>query len=489
MNLTLAQAAAYIAAPTPTQGEHRVRGYSIDSRTVQPGEIFFAVRGERFDGHDFAASALANGALAAVVSRPVAVPADDRAKLLQVEDPLLALQTLATSVRLLWGKTVIGVTGSAGKTTTKEAVAHLLAQRFNVFKSQGNLNNHFGLPLQLLRLQPEHDIAVLEMGMSHAGEISALAAMARPQVGVVTNVSAVHLDFFDSIEGIARAKYELIAALPADGVAVLNADDEYVSKFGEGFAGKVSTYGLSPAATVHAQSIESRGLSGSSFELVIEGRSWGRVDLPLIGAHNIRNVLAAATVAWLRGLSPAEIAEGIAGLAPPQQRGEALQVRGATIINDCYNSNPAALNSMVEALSTVPASRRLVVAGEMLELGPAGAQLHRDCGMIMAARKVDCVLGVRGLAREIVAGAVAAGVRGEFVETPEAAGAWLTRELRAGDAVLLKASRGVKLEKALEILLAGESRGENGQHGTTGKNQAGQNYEIWKKDAANKLHQ
>ncbi len=486
MNLTLAQAAAYIATPSPAHGERRIRGYSIDSRTVQPGEIYFAVRGERFDGHDFAASALANGAAAAVVSRTVAVPPDDRAKLLQVEDPLLALQTLATSVRRLWGKTVVGVTGSAGKTTTKEAVAHLLEQRFNVFKSQGNLNNHFGLPLQLLRLQPEHDIAVLEMGMSHAGEISALAAMACPQVGVVTNVSAVHLDFFDSIEGIARAKYELIAALPVDGVAVLNADDEYVSKFDEGFAGKVAFYGLSPAATVHAQNIESRGFSGSSFDLVIEGRPWGRVDLPLIGAHNIRNVLAAATVAWLRGLSPAEIAQGIAGLTPPQQRGETLQVRGATVINDCYNSNPAALNSMVEALSTVPAIRRLVVAGEMLELGPAGTQLHRDCGTIMAERKVDCVLGVRGLAREIVAGASAAGVRGEFVETPEAAGGWLSRELRAGDAVLLKASRGVRLEKALEILLAGESAGENGPKGVAG-NETGENTENRKQDAASKL--
>ena len=347
---------------------------------------------------------------------------------------------------------MIGVTGSAGKTTTKEAIARVLSRKFNVFKSQGNLNNHFGLPLQLLCLQWEHDVAVVEMGMSRAGEISALAAMARPQVGVVTNVAPVHLDFFDSVAGIASAKYELIAALPPEGVAVLNADDAYVSKFGENFGGKVVTYGLSPSSMVRAENIETHGLRGSSFDLVIASRLWGRVNLPLIGRHNIRNVLAAAAVAWLHDVSPGEITAGANSLTPPAQRGEVLQIRGATIINDCYNSNPAALSSMVEALSALPAARRLVVAGEMLELGPAAAQLHRDCGRKMAEHNIDRVLGVRGLAREIVHGASAAGVAAEFVESPEEAGAWLLRELVAGDAVLLKASRGVKLEKALEIL-------------------------------------
>src|SRR5271166_2020139 len=213
-------------------GERRIspygrrEGLSLDSRTVQPGDLFFAVRGERLDGHDFVDAALSRGAVAAVVRLDQIARFPDSTQLLAVDDTLTALQQLAAAVRKLWGKPVVGITGSAGKTTTKEIIAHVLATKYRVLKSLGNLNNHFGLPLQLLKLEPEHEIAVIEMGMSHAGEITALAKLAQPNCGVVTMVAPVHLEFFDSIAGIARAKYELIESLPSGGTAVLNADDD-----------------------------------------------------------------------------------------------------------------------------------------------------------------------------------------------------------------------------------------------------------------------
>ena len=220
------------------------QGYSIDSRTIGAGELFFAVKGERLDGHDYVERRSGEGRRRQRSSRKIELHRyPDKARLLAVDDTLVALQTLATAVRKLWGKPLVGVTGSAGKTTTKEAIAHVLAARFRVLKSEGNFNNHFGLPLMLLKLEPEHDVAVIEMGMSHAGEIRALAKIAQPEIGVVTNVAPVHLEFFDSLAGIARAKYELIESLPASGTAVLNADDEYVSQFGRDFKGKVVTYG------------------------------------------------------------------------------------------------------------------------------------------------------------------------------------------------------------------------------------------------------
>ena len=228
------------------------RGYSIDSRTVAPGELFFAVRGERLDGHDFVAAAIERGAVAAVVSRARVATLPDAAlaaPLLIAEDPLLALQALAAHVRRQWGKRVVAVTGSAGKTTTKEAVAAALGAKFNVLKSQGNLNNNFGLPLQLLRLEPEHEIAVIEMGMNHAGEIAALARIAAPDWGVVTNVGTAHIEnFADGQAGIARAKFELVAALPANGVVFLNCDDPYVSQFGRDFQGRAVYFGSGPCA-------------------------------------------------------------------------------------------------------------------------------------------------------------------------------------------------------------------------------------------------
>ena len=449
MKLPLGRIAGFTGADGEFDSAVIVEGYSIDSRTVREGELFFAVRGERLDGHDFVEAALSRGAAAAVVAREHAPRFPVRSKVLVVEETLAALQSLAAAVRRLWGKPMVAVTGSAGKTTTKEAIAHVLSAKFHVLKSEGNLNNHFGLPLQLLRLEAGHEIAVIEMGMSHAGEISALAKIAQPETGVVTNVAPVHLGFFNSVAEIARAKYELIAGLPPSGTAILNADDEYVSQFGRDFHGKVVMFGLEHPAEVRAENIRTRGEAGSQFGLVVDGCR-EPVTLPLMGTHNIYNTLAAAAVASQFGITPSEAASALATLAPADKRGEVLKLAGATVINDCYNSNPKALDSMVDALAAMPARRRIVVAGEMLELGPAGEKLHRESGKHIAEAGIDIVVGVRGLAREIVNAARQGGVKAHFVETPETAGEWLSREVRDGDAILLKASRGVKLERALE---------------------------------------
>jgi UDP-N-acetylmuramoyl-tripeptide--D-alanyl-D-alanine ligase len=449
MKLTLSKIAEFVSARGEFAPDDLAKAYSIDSRTVGAGQLFFAVKGERLDGHDFVAHALEKGAVAAVVSKDQAHRYSGEKRLLVVEDTLVALQVLATGVRKLWGKPLIGVTGSAGKTTTKEAIAHVLSQRYRVLKSEGNFNNHFGLPLMLLKLEPEHDVAVIEMGMSHAGEIRALAKISQPEIGVVTNVAAVHLEFFDSLAGIARAKYELIEALPASGTAVINADDEYVSQFGRGFKGKVIRYGTGPNADVRAENIRSKGAQGTEFDVVMGG-SRQAVLLQLVGQHNVLNALAAVAVGVQRGLSFGDAVMALATLAPAEKRGQVLQMGNITVINDCYNSNPKALEAMVDALTTMKATRRIVVAGEMLELGPAGAEMHRQAGRQLAEKKIDVILGVRGLAAGMVDAAKQAGACAEFVASSEDAGEWLARETRDGDVVLLKASRGVKLEKALE---------------------------------------
>ncbi|MGC2451052.1 MAG: UDP-N-acetylmuramoyl-tripeptide--D-alanyl-D-alanine ligase [Candidatus Sulfotelmatobacter sp.] len=449
MKLSLSKIAEFISATGDFWRDEVAQAYSIDSRSVRRGELFFAVKGERLDGHDFVAAALEKGAVGAVICQDQAQRFTDQSNLLCVEDTLVALQTLATAVRKVWGKPLVGVTGSAGKTTTKEAIAHVLSSGGRVLKSEGNFNNHFGLPLMLLKLEPEHDLAVIEMGMSHAGEIRALAKIAQPEIGVVTNVAPVHLEFFDSIAGIARAKYELIESLPSNGIAVLNADDEYVSQFGRDFKGRVIKYGIQSLADVRAENVRSRGVEGSEFDVIAAG-SREHALLQLVGEHNILNALAAVSVGLACGMKLPESVAALASLAPADKRGQVLQLGNITVVNDCYNSNPKALNAMVDALAAMKAARRIVVAGEMLELGAAGEEMHRDAGRYISERKMDMLLGVRGLAQSMVDGARQTGTRAEFVATPEEAGEWLARETRDGDVVLLKASRGVKLEKALE---------------------------------------
>jgi UDP-N-acetylmuramoyl-tripeptide--D-alanyl-D-alanine ligase len=462
MKLTLGQIADWIHAEGDFSTEAEAVGYSIDSRTIAAGELFFAVRGERMDGHDYVEAALRNGAVAAVVSRAWK-PSDevgsvDPCKLLWVpengpppnaeDNVLVAMQRLANHVRRAWGKRVIGITGSAGKTTTKEAVATVLSAQFAVLRSAGNLNNHFGVPLQLLRLEPEHEVAVIEMGMNHAGEIAALARIAEPNWGVVSNVGPVHLEFFpDGIDGIARAKKELVDALPDDGLAFLNADDARVRAMGDGLGSRAVLYGVGAGAEFRAEDLVEAGIEGVRFT-VKTGHESAPVSLQLLGRHNVHNALAAIAVGYRSGMKLAQCAAAVAELRPSEKRGSLVEWRGATIVNDCYNSNPAALDAMVEALLAMTpglGGRRIVIAGEMLELGPAAEELHAACGARMREKAVDVVIGVRG---------VAAAFGGQFFDTPAAAGEWMFRELREGDVVLLKASRGVKLEGALEVLLA-----------------------------------
>jgi UDP-N-acetylmuramoyl-tripeptide--D-alanyl-D-alanine ligase len=450
MKLPLWRIAEFVGSKGECDQEAVAMGYSIDSRTLNAGDLFIAIAGERFDGHNYVQAALEKGAVGAIVEAGKHVTGD-ALRLLQVEDSLKALQLLGAAARRLWGKPLLAVTGSAGKTTTKEILAHILATRFRVMKSSGNLNNHIGLPLQLLKLETEHDLGVVEMGMNHAGEIRALGALAHHDLAVVTTVAPVHLEFFGSLAEIARAKYEIIETLHPGGVAVLNADDDYVCQFGRDFKGKVVTFGIKRAADVSAQKIKLNGAEGSTFELVV-GSVGEPVTFPLVGEHNIYNALAAAAAAMERGISPSQAAAALSSIAPPDKRGQVLHLNGATIINDCYNSNPRALEAMIDTLASMKAERRILVVGEMLELGPTAEALHRECGKHAAEKKIDMVIGVRGMARAVAEAACGSGTQAQFVETPEQAGEWLARNLRPGDAVLLKASRGVKLERALDML-------------------------------------
>jgi UDP-N-acetylmuramoyl-tripeptide--D-alanyl-D-alanine ligase len=461
MRLKLGQVADWMHAEGDFRSDAEATGYSIDSRTIAAGDLFFAVRGERVDGHDYVEAALANGAVAAVVSmRWLAPAAVDGGRLLRVLDEndrerdgvLASLQRLAGRVRTAWGGRVIGVTGSAGKTTTKEAIATVLGARFRVLKSKGNFNNGFGLPLELLKLEPEHEIAVIEMGMNHAGEIRALAEIARPDWGVVTNVAPVHLEFFpEGIAGIAVAKYELIESLPEHGVAVLNFDDNYVAAFGRGMGDRAVFYGMQEGAPVQAVGVTEVGTEGMVFTVVVNGER-ASVQMRMLGRHNVMNALAAITVGLRSGMTLADCVAAVGELTAGDKRGEVLTWRGATLVNDCYNSNPRALDAMVDALLAMPAERHIVIAGEMLELGPDGGELHRGCGRRMAERGVGIVIGVRGLAGELVEGAAEGGAEALYLDTPEEAGGWMERHVKAGDAVLLKGSRGVRLERALAVL-------------------------------------
>ncbi len=477
MTLTLGQIADILHAEGDFPTTAVATGYSIDSRTLAAGDLFFAVRGDRVDGHDYIEAALANGAIAAVVSqRWLPQPTVDATKLLRVPDEdtdcvLSALQRLAHATRKFWSergdKRVIGVTGSAGKTTTKDCIATVLSTTFKILKTEGNLNNHFGLPLQLLRLQPEHEVAVLEMGMNHAGEITALARIAAPDWAVVSNVAAVHTEFFpDGIEGVARAKRELVDALPPKGLAFLNADDPRVAAFAATRntpSDRTVLYGTRDTAIVQALEIEELGLAGTQF-LVRAGRPDGSanhfeqhsVQLALLGRHNILNALAAISVGLASNIPLRTCCEALETLRPTEKRGSVVEYNGARLINDCYNANPHALNAMVSTLAATPAQRRILVAGEMLELGPEGAFLHAECGRAAAQAGIDIILGVRGLARELTTAAGAAGAEALFLNTPEEAGTWLRENLRSGDVVLLKASRGVRLERALDQLTVPE---------------------------------
>jgi UDP-N-acetylmuramoyl-tripeptide--D-alanyl-D-alanine ligase len=471
MKLTLAEAAvgagAVLEAPASVvnAGALVAGGYSIDSRTVAAGELFFAVRGERLDGHDFVTAALERGAVAAVVSRERVATLPDAAlaaPLLIAEDTLAALQALASHVRRQWGRLLVAITGSAGKTTTKEAVAAALSAKFNVLKSQGNLNNAFGLPLQLLRLEPEHEVAVVEMGMNHAGEITALARMAAPDWGVVTNVGMAHVEnFAEGQAGIARSKFELVAALPANGVMFLNCDDPYVSQFGRDFPGRAVYFGAGPCADPQLLSA-TEDLAGLHVKYRA-GEREGEFKLRLLGAHNAMNALAGLAVALEAGVDLDAAVAALASLTAGDKRGQVMKIGDATLLNDCYNSNPEALRSMIRTLASRPARRRILVAGEMLELGEQSPALHAACGRAAAEAGLDLVAGVQGNAEQLAAAACTGGVAALFLPDAEAAGRWLRQTLQPGDVVLVKGSRGVHLERAIEIVKSGLKRRKAGR--------------------------
>ena len=452
-----------VALPLGLGPADRLAGVSIDSRTILPGELFIAIRGPQHDGHGFVAGSLNHGAAAGVVAseRFPEYPEEIRARLFAVKETLGALQRLASRACEIWrrgepGRLVAGVAGSVGKTTTKDILAALLSARYRVLKTAGNLNNEYGLPLTLLKLDDGYEAVVVELGMSRRGELAHLARIASPEVGVITRVAVEHLEFFSSIEEIALAERELIENLPwPKATAVLNADDERVARFTEVARGPVILFGTSPRAEFRAEAIEERGIEGSAFDFVSPaGRA--RLELPLIGRHNAMNALAALTAASVWGIGAAEARRVFPSLTPADKRGEVVRFEeGFAVINDTYNSSPSALSALTKLLAETPGyRRRILAAGEMRELGDSSAELHRECGRIAAELgKIDWIIGVQGHAADFVRAAIEAGhpqERSQFFENSEEAAKFLERFLVRGDLLLLKGSRGVKMEKALE---------------------------------------
>ena len=448
MTLSTTSIAEMIGAAQPER-EKTASGWSIDSRTVNPGDCFFALRGPTNDGHDYVANVAAKGAVAAVVESYV----DADIPQLVVPDSLVALQQLARTVRMRWGGTVVGVTGSAGKTTTKDAIASLLSVGFPTGRTVGNYNNHFGVPLSILRLPDHCRAAVIEMGMNHAGEIRKLCEIAKPQIGVVTNVGWAHTEFFaDGIDGVARAKRELIEELPADGIAVLNADDEHVRDFGQVHPGRSILFGCAEDAEVRAEDLH---LCANRSRFRCLGVDF---ESPLTGRHGVSNSLAAIAVSYAMGIVPDRLTDAVRTLAIGKMRGERFERAGVTIIDDSYNANPEAMRSMLELLRGTPARRRIAVLGEMLELGREAESLHRGVGKFAAEQGIDAVLGIRGAARSMVKGAMEAGLSDSaalFFDSAEEAGDFLKAYVRRGDAILFKGSRGVQVEKALQKAFEG----------------------------------
>lgn len=460
-------------------------GFSIDSRSVRAGELFFALSPPDYqqhsftathfgDAHDFIPQALSQGATAIVAREAnVAERADlrdeaaIRSRLLLAPDVIDALQQLARGVVESWQGTVVAITGSAGKTTTKDLTSHVLASAGRrVVASKKNFNNELGVPLSVLQMETDgrqardFDTAVIEMGMSVPGEIAKLATVAPPHIAVELLVSPVHLEYFGSIERIADGKRELVKALKPDGIAILNGDDERVRAMRENHRGRTLMFGIEKDADVFATDISTLASGGTEFQLHTPlGAS--RVRLAVPGRHNISNALAAASVATCFEIAPEAIAQALGEAAASEMRGQLIRFReGFSVIDDSYNSNPRSLVAMsralVEASRTANASsRRIVVAGEMLELGEESAEMHREAGRSIAEFGVERLLGVRGQASELVAGARQAGLRdAQFYSTTDAAAAALLDVIQEGDWVLVKGSRGVHMEEIVALLRA-----------------------------------
>ena len=463
MRWTLKQVADAVAGK-PGHGVDamaRVAGVSIDSRTIRRGELFIAIHGPRNDGHDYVADVVESGAVAAVVAAPVVsrYPGWIQDRCITVPDTLTALHKLARAVRKDWGKKICGITGSVGKTTTKEILAALLGAKLRVLKTEGNFNNEYGLPLTIFRLEEEDDAAVLEMGMSFPGELKRLAAIARPDVAILTRVAPAHLMNFSSVEEIALAKRELVEGLNGpNSLAVLNSDDLRVAAMAKVAPGRVIFYGVDTPAEFRAEEIEDRGALGSEFTLIHKGQRT-RLEMPLPGRHVVWNALGAIAAASEWGVGVEEARRVLPSLRTPSMRGELIRfTNGFALINDAYNSSPAALQAMCSLLAATPGfQRRILAAGEMRELGPVSAQLHHEGGQFAARTgKIDFVVGVQGDALQIVEGAAAAGVprvHTKFFATPENAAEFLAGFVKPGDLLLVKGSRSVKMERIVEAML------------------------------------
>ena len=461
--------------------DKEIDGFSIDSRATAPGELFFALSPEDYrrhcftatsfaDAHRFIPQAFEQGAVAAV-ARAERVEGDEelrvyRDRLLLVEDVIDALQRVARGVIDSWGRTVVGITGSAGKTTTKDLTAHVLgATGRRVLRSRKNYNNELGVALSVLQMESggakpsDFDVAVLEMGMSMPGEIARHCQVAPPDIAVLTNVAPVHLEFMGTVEAIAEGKAQLVEGMKAGGTAILNADDERVAAMRSkaGHASRVVTYGIREAADVRAVGLETVGVGTSRFRLLTPTGE-AEVVLPMHGRHNVLNALAAASVATCFGVAAEEIASALSTAAPSEMRGEVLRfAAGFTVVDDSYNSNPRSLLSMAEAVAQGGENvrRRIVVAGEMLELGEESAALHREAGREIAGFGVEVLWGVRGDARALVEGAREAGMSEaatRFFDSSEEAADALVAQVRSGDLVLVKGSRGVHTERLVEAL-------------------------------------
>ena len=429
--------------------------YSIDSRTSSQGSLFFALTAER-NGHLFIPDAIKRGAAGAVISQDIP-PVDKAIVLLHVEDTTLALQTLAQKLLMDSNCRVVGITGSIGKTTTKELTSKLLAEKYTVLKSKGNFNNHLGLPLSLLSLTHKHEIAVLEMGMSHYGEIQTLTQIAPPDVAVITNIKPVHLEYFESIEGIAAAKKEILQGAQPDRTAVLNADDFRVLEIAKDWKGKKILFGLSDQCAIRAHKIKKMGLEGMAFFLVY-GSDSAEVKLPFLYDSYLENFLAAAGVAYAYSVPLQNILDCIPNLEPFTQRGVHHRLEGEIhLIDDSYNSNPAALETALKSLSVSPCKRKIAVLGDMLELGKQEDNFHIQAGRTVARYNWDLLITVGPLSRHTAEGALLEGLKKEniisFDNSTEAA-TNIKKLIQKGDLILVKGSRGIRMENIVKFLLS-----------------------------------
>lgn len=454
-----------LAGDVPGWAKQRIRHISLDSRSIGPGDLFIAIKGDRFDGHDFIATALARGAVGAIVHD--AFPIDCLTLtggskrfppfILGARDPLFAYQQLATHHRSRFDIPLVAVTGSNGKTTTKEMVASVLAHRWKVLKTEGNLNNRIGVPQTLFRLNGRYEGAVIEMGVDNLGQTTRLCEIARPTIGVITNIGPDHLEFFRSMEGSAQAKAELLDLLPTDGVAVLNADDAYFDYLAARAQCRVLSFGFSPKADVRAMDVKSDGRDGTIFRLLLPGKVRHTiVHIRVQGGHNVTNALAAAAVGSVLGLPGAVIAQGLARFRPAAMRSQIVVSQGVKIINDCYNANPASMKAAVQLLAQAEGERhKIAVVGDMLELGPGAVHMHEDVGAFVARQGIDQLIVCGPLGRSLADGARRAGMDGaRILEVPDAAAAAgaVKAMVRQGDVVLVKASRGMKLEQVVLAL-------------------------------------